>query len=346
MEFEYPWLLLLIFLVAAAAWAAWMMVSPSIKVSSTEAFVRVRKHLRESFDWKKCLTLLCFFLAGCAIVVVLAGPREGSERVRIKSDGIDIILVLDLSGSMNALDVPSDVRSVSELSSMLKNGELKNRLETAKDEISRFVEARPNDRIGLIVFADLPYSVCPPTLDHSFLLANLKRWEAGAIGDGTGIASPLASAVNRLRSSDAKSRIVVLFTDGADNVAAKVSPRDASRIADQFGIRIYTVGIGGNNAVWPQTNMFGQTGFVPYPSEYDEGLLKDIAAFSGGRYYHAQDADSMAQAMDDINQLERTSMEQMVSINWKELYPVFCYIAIGFLLAGWLLQERIFLRIP
>ena len=248
--------------------------------------------------------------------------------------------MVDLSDSMNSIDLPPD-KTERQLLDALRNGGLKNRLDIACTEIERFVNARPNDRIGLIVFADLPYVICPPTLDHPFLLANLNRLKAGSIGSKTGIASPLASAVNRLRNSESKSKIIILFTDGVNNVNALVSPKDAARLAEQFDVRIYTVGIGGQRAVTPYMGSY-----APVQNSFDEELLQELSSLSGGRYYKAEDAEGMAQAMADINQLERNTVEQNILIQWKEWYPQISVLAAIFLMFGLLLRETFCLRLP
>ena len=143
----------------------------------------------------------------------------------------------------------------------------------AKEEIIKFIEKRPNDRIGLVGFANLPYSACPPTLDHGWLIQNMNRLEPGVIGDKTGIAGPIASAVQRLKNSDSKRRVIVLFTDGSNNVDARVSPRQAAKLAKEFNIIIYTVGIGSNRAYALQRGFFG-TQFTEVQGEFDEKLLK------------------------------------------------------------------------
>ena len=251
-----------------------------------------------------------------------------------------MMLVLDLSGSMNALDLPRNLNRRQQIE-LLQKGKLLNRLDTACVEMEKLIKARPHDRIGLIVFADLPYVICPPTLDHAFLLAHLDRLEAGMIGDATGIASPLASAVNRLRSSEAKSKIIILFTDGANNVNAMVSPEDAARLADQFDIRIYSVGIGGGQAVYPSMGSY-----MPYENSFDEPLMKELATLSGGRYYKAEDARGMEQAMADINQLERNVVEQNIRIHWKEWYPQLSLLAMVLLFLGIVFRETCCLKIP
>jgi Ca-activated chloride channel family protein len=236
----------------------------------------------------------------------LARPRHGLEEIRHRAEGIDIMLAIDLSGSMSAYDIPKNVSTQGELEALMKSGALKNRIAIAKAEIRKFIEARPNDRIGLIGFGPLPYAACPPTLDHAWLLAHLDSLDAGIIGDGTGIAGPIASATQRLKASEAKRRIVVLFTDGSNNVNAKVTPRQAAKLASSFDVIVYTVGIGSPNAAVLRDGFFGRQ-FVQLQDEFDEPLLRDISSTTGGRYYKASDAEGMAQAMSEIDKLEKTA---------------------------------------
>ena len=163
--------------------------------------------------------------------------------------------------------------------------------------------------------------------------------------DQTGIAGPIATAVRRLKDSDSKRRIVVLFTDGVNNVNAKVTPRQAAKLADTFNVTVYTVGIGSGNAVVKQDSFFG-SGFVAIRDEFDEQLLKDIAASTGGVYYKADDGDSMRKAMAQIDKLEKTSVEQSILVNWKEFYPTLSWLAVAFLLFGMLLEKTVLLRVP
>ena len=198
----------------------------------------------------------------------------------------------------------------------------------------------------MIALASLPYVMCPPTLDHAFLLANLERLSSRQIGDGTGIAAPIASAVKRLKNSDAKSRILVLFTDGSNTVNGQISPRDAGKLADTFDITIYTVGIGSRFARLPVQSLLGGVILQNYPDEFDEPLLRELADMTGGRYYRAADAKGMAQAMDEINKLEKTSVEQPVIVNWRELYPYFCWFALASVLLGFCFRQTVCLRLP
>ena len=341
----HPYMLFLLIVLALFLLRAWLKPDPAVAVPSLKPFRMAAAKNGRRINFRKLIPFLCYLLGGIALIVALAGPREGMEQIRRRAEGIDIIIALDLSGSMRAIDVPSGIRTESQLASALATGMVKDRLGTAKAEIAKFVQARPNDRIGLVAFAPLPYMVCPPTLDHPWLLANLTRLESGIIGDQTGIAGPITTAVRRLKDSDSKRRVIVLFTDGVNNVNAKVTPRQAAKLADTFNVTVYTVGIGSNNAVVKQDSFFG-SGFAAIKDEFDEQLLKDIADSTGGVYYKADDGDSMRKAMEQIDKLEKTSVQQTVLVNWKEYYPVLCWIAIGFLLLGMLLEKTVLLRVP
>lgn len=294
---------------------------------------------------RKLVPFLLYSIGGVMLIVALAGPREGMEEIRRRADGIDIMVALDLSGSMRAIDVPPGIRTERELEVAMASGKVKDRLGTAKEEIAKFIKARPNDRIGLIAFAPLPYVVCPPTLDHAWLIANLDRLESGSIGDATGIAGPVASAVQRLKDSDSKRSIIVLFTDGANNVNAKITPRQAAKLANTFDITLYTVGIGSRNSVMKLDSMFGSS-FQRVEGSFDEKLLQEMADTTGGVYYKAADGESMAKAMAQIDQLEKTSVEQNIIVNWKEFYPLFCWLAIAFLLIGFAYEHALRVSVP
>jgi Ca-activated chloride channel family protein len=255
------------------------------------------------------------------------------------------MLAIDLSGSMQAMDVPRKITTPEQLQSAFESGEIKNRLEIAKDEIRRFIKKRPNDRIGLIGFAKLPYNICPPTLDHAWLLAHLDRLQPGIIGDSTGIAGPIASAVHRLEKSDSKRRVLVLFTDGRNNVNARISPRQAAKLAKAMNVIIYTVGIGSDNAYVLQNSYAGPQIF-PIRGEFDEPLLNDIAKFSEGKYYKAFDSEGLAKVMDEINKLEKTSVEQPKFVDYKEFAPVLAAFALVLFLLGFVTENTFFLSIP
>ena len=343
--FAHPYMFFLLVPLALVLLRAWFKPVPALRVPSLRPFKAASKGRLSRINLRKLVPFLLYSIGGVMLIVALAGPREGMEEIRRRADGIDIMVALDLSGSMRAIDVPPGIRTERELEVVMASGKVKDRLGTAKEEIAKFIEARPNDRIGLIAFAPLPYVVCPPTLDHAWLIANLDRLESGSIGDATGIAGPVASAVQRLKDSDSKRSIIVLFTDGANNVNAKITPRQAAKLANTFDITLYTVGIGSRNSVMKLDSMFGSS-FQRVEGSFDEKLLQEMADTTGGVYYKAADGESMAKAMAQIDQLEKTSVEQNIIVNWKEFYPLFCWLAIAFLLIGFAYEHALRVSVP
>ena len=343
--FAHPYMFFLLVPLALVLLRAWFKPVPALRVPSLRPFKAASKGRLSRVNLRKLIPFLLYSIGGMMLIVALAGPREGMEEIRRRADGIDIMVALDLSGSMRAIDVPPGIRTERELEVAMASGKVKDRLGTAKEEIAKFIKARPNDRIGLIAFAPLPYVVCPPTLDHAWLIANLDRLESGSIGDATGIAGPVASAVQRLKDSDSKRSIIVLFTDGANNVNAKITPRQAAKLANTFDITLYTVGIGSRNSVMKLDSMFGSS-FQRVEGSFDEKLLQEMADTTGGVYYKAADGESMAKAMAQIDQLEKTSVEQNIIVNWKEFYPLFCWLAIAFLLIGFAYEHALRVSVP
>ena len=343
--FAHPYMFFLLVPLALVLLRAWFKPVPALRVPSLRPFKAASKGKLSRINLRKLVPFLLYSIGGVMLIVALAGPREGMEEIRRRADGIDIMVALDLSGSMRAIDVPPGIRTERELEVAMASGKVKDRLGTAKEEIAKFIKARPNARIGLIAFAPLPYVVCPPTLDHAWLIANLDRLESGSIGDATGIAGPVASAVQRLKDSDSKRSIIVLFTDGANNVNAKITPRQAAKLANTFDITLYTVGIGSRNSVMKLDSMFGSS-FQRVEGSFDEKLLQEMADTTGGVYYKAADGESMAKAMAQIDQLEKTSVEQNIIVNWKEFYPLFCWLAIAFLLIGFAYEHALRVSVP
>ncbi|MDD5600065.1 MAG: VWA domain-containing protein [Victivallaceae bacterium] len=343
MTFAYPWLLFLYIPLTFIIWYMWSKKAmPALKVASTRPFIEAKKRGNQH---SPRLPLLFYAIAAIILVFALARPRVGSEKIIFRAKGIDIILAIDLSGSMYALDIPRDVKTEQQLQNELEEGKIKNRLDVAKEEIRKFVEKRPNDRIGLIGFAQMPYNICPPTLDHGWLLDNLKRLKPGIIGRATGIAGPIAGGVRRLDKSDSKRRVLVLFTDGTNTVEERITPRQAAKLGKTCDVVIYTVGIGSNNALIENNSVFGR-GYVPAGDTFDEPLLQDIAKISDGKYYHAYDAQGLAEAMADINKIEKTTVEQPKYIDYKEFAPTLAVFVLILLLLGFLLENSVFLSIP
>lgn len=257
--------------------------------------------------WRWLLPALRVAAVGL-LVAALARPQVGKSATKVLTEGIDIMLAVDVSGSMLAEDFSVD-------------GERVNRLEAVKSVVRAFLDKRPGDRIGLVLFAARPYTQCPITLDHGWLMQNLERAEVGMIEDGTAIGSALATAVSRLEASDAKTKIVILLTDGQNN-AGSVSPPTAAEAAATLGYRVYTIGAGTRGlAPFPATNAFGERVYVPTQVDIDEETLEQVASATGGRYYRATDTESLATIYDEIDELEKSPYEGLQYLDYDELYP-------------------------
>ncbi len=243
------------------------------------------------------------------LAVALARPQLGKAESRFTGQGIDIMLAVDVSGSMQSEDFT------------LAGGQRANRLEVVKSVVKDFVEGRPGDRIGLVLFGGRPYTQCPLTLDHGWLLQNLARARIGMIEDGTAIGSALATAAGRLERSDAKSRVIILLTDGQNN-AGKVSPATAADAVKALGIKVYTIGAGTRGlAPFPARDLFGNRVYQPVKVDIDEDTLKLIAQKTGGTYFRATDTASLQQVYADIDRMERTPFSAPRSLDYYELYP-------------------------
>ena len=272
-------------------------------------------------------------LALSALVIALAQPQMVHGTSEVDASGIDIILAVDVSGSMEALDFTI-------------NNEPANRVEVVKQVVSRFIEERPNDRIGLVAFAGRPYMVSPLTLDHQWLQKRLQTIHPGMVEDGTAIGSALGSSVNRLRDQKAKSRIVILLTDGMNN-AGKILPVTAAEAAETLGIKIYTIGAGSRGEVpVPITDNFGNKKIVRAKVDIDEKTLKQVAQMTGAQYYRATDTDSLKKIYNDINKLETTTRKIK---KFEHRNEMFWWAALGALLLMGIeltLNQTRFRRLP
>lgn len=335
-EFAYPYLLFALLLIPGLVWYELRFRRhPSVVTPSVLPFRNLRRRRRLA------LADMLYLAAFALVVVAAARPRTGDELQTVRSKGIDIVLALDMSGSMRAIDLPQDVSSRDELAELLKRGVLKNRLTVAKGEIRRFIEARPNDKIGLIGFADLAYSFAPPTLDHNWLLERLETLEPGQLGDTTGIAAPIGAGIRRLRNSASPRRVLVLFTDGTNTAENKLTPQQAAKLAKEFNVILHTVGIGSGSAVVAAGSFY-----QPIRDNFDEPLLKALAEETGGRYFRAADAAGMKAVMAEINALEKTNIEQPRRIEYREYAPQLALIAALLLLAGIMTSSLWKVRIP
>ena len=273
-------------------------------------------------------------LAAALMIVGLARPQRGNSRTEVTANGIDIVLGLDVSGSMQALD-------------FLVDGHRVNRIEVVKSVVSKFIEERPNDRIGLIAFAAAPYLVSPLTLDHDWLQQNLERVST-AVGndDGTAIGSAIAAGVNRLRKTNAKSKVMILLTDGMNNTG-KISPLAAAEAAKALGVKIYTIGVGVRGmAPIPMKDQAGNTRLVMDRVDVDEKTLQAVAGQTGGTFYRATDTDSLHKIYEQINRLEKTALTVQKFEHYDELYSWALIPCIAFLGLGLGLQHTRFRRLP
>lgn len=246
-------------------------------------------------------------LLGIALLVVaFARPRSGTELRDVTSEGVDIMLCLDVSSSMQAEDFKPN-----------------NRLYVAKEEIKKFIQRRTNDRIGLVVFARSAFTQCPLTVDYGVLISFVDQVTFGVVEDGTAIGMGLANAINRLRESEAKSKVIVLLTDG-DNNAGEIDPQTAAQLATAFDIKIYTIAAGKpGNAMFPvQDPIFGKR-YVYQPTEIDEETLQQIATITGGKYFRARSGEELDEIYTQIDALERTEIKVSSHVQYKELFQSF-----------------------
>jgi Ca-activated chloride channel family protein len=273
-------------------------------------------------------------LAAALMIVGLARPQRGHSRTEVTANGIDIVLGLDVSGSMQALDFQVDGRRV-------------NRIQVVKAVVSKFIEERPNDRIGLIAFAAAPYLVSPLTLDHDWLQQNLERVSTAVGGDdGTAIGSALAASVNRLRTTTAKSKVVILLTDGMNNTG-KISPVAAAEAAKAMGVKVYTIGVGVRGmAPIPLKDEAGNTHLVMDKVDVDEKTLQTMADETGGTFYRATDTDSLEKIYEQINRLEKTAQTVQKFEHYDELFSWALIPSASLLGFGLLLQHTRFRRLP
>lgn len=278
------------------------------------------------------LTLL--LLLGLALLIVaLARPQLARGHTEVETSGIDIVLTIDVSGSMEALDFKIDGQEV-------------DRLQVVKKVVEQFIGERPGDRLGMIAFAGRPYLVSPLTLDHEWLKQRLGEVRIGRVEDGTAIGSAIASSVNRLEKSEAKSRIVILLTDGVNNAGA-ANPLTAAEAAKALGIKIYTIGAGiQGEAPMPVRDAFGRRRLVRSKVDIDEDSLRAIAAATGGQYFRATDTDSLKNIYAVINQLETTKRTTKKYEDYQELFFYALLPGLALLLIERLLTETRFRHLP
>jgi Ca-activated chloride channel family protein len=272
-------------------------------------------------------------IAAALMIVGLARPQRTHSQTSVTANGIDIVLALDISGSMQALD--------------FKVGNVRvNRVAVVKSVVSKFIDERPNDRIGLIAFAAAPYIVSPLTLDHDWLQQNLERINVGLGDDGTAIGSAIAAAVNHLRTTATKSKVVILLTDGVNN-SGKIPPLAAAEAARALGVKVYTIGVGvRGKAPVPIMDKAGNTHVIMADVGVDEKTLQAIANETGGQFYRATDTDSLKKIYEQINRYETSAQTVEKFEHVEELYRWTLFPSLGLLGLWVLLQHTRYRRLP
>jgi Ca-activated chloride channel family protein len=263
------------------------------------------------------------------LVLALARPQTGRSESVIESEGVDILLVLDISGSMQAQDFKP-----------------KNRLEAAKEVVREFISKRPNDRIGLVAFAAQAITQCPVTLDHHVLARLVQEVDIGMLEDGTAIGVALATACNRLKNSEAKNRVVVLLTDGQNN-AGSVDPPTAAKVARSLGIKVYTIGVGTRGVVpMPVDDPLLGKRVVPMQVDIDTETLKDIADITKGKFFLATDSEELKEIYNKIDELEKTKIESKSFMNYTDHFAWFALPALFLLMIEMAARELVLREVP
>ena len=318
---EFLWLLIIVPLLALFFYKSHKKRTNSFKISSTSDFnMGFKSRIYPILDILKILTT-------SLVIIALARPQEISNSVRTKtSSGIDIVIAVDISSSMLAQDLKP------------------NRLEALKSVAAEFINDRKNDRIGLVIYAGESYTKTPVTSDKSIIIKSLNDIVFdGIIQDGTAIGMGLATSVNRLKESRAKSKVIILLTDGVNN-SGFIDPSTAADLASNYGIKTYTIGLGSNgNALAPVAlNPDGSFRFGMTKVEIDENLLESIASKTGGLYFRATNNESLQEIYNEINKLEKTEVEEIRFSDAEEKYRIFILIALGLIFVEFTMRKLIF----
>jgi Ca-activated chloride channel family protein len=333
--FAHPWFLLLLLLLPLLAWWRNRRGQQTAFLYSS---VQLVKPVADMTQWNsgKILRAMRWIALGL-FIIGLARPQKIESETAIKASGVDIVVALDLSGTMAGEDP-----------GFVLKGQQVNRLIIAKNVLEQFISKRPSDRIGLVAFAGRAYIAAPLTLDHDFLLQNLSRLDLGTISeDGTAIGSALSTSINRLRDLKSKSKIVILMTDGQNN-AGNLPPLTAADAAQALGVKVYTIGVGTRGeAMMPVgRDMFGRVVKRPVPVDIDEEVLQAIAHKTGGKYYRADTADTLRKIYDDIDRLEKTEVETKKYVNVDERFAWVVVPGFFLLMLEIILSNTVWRRLP
>lgn len=328
MEFLHPeYLYLSLLIIPLIVWYMLRLskTQASFKLASTNAFGGMKPDVRV---YMRHLPFALRMITIALIIVIIARPQSVNSWEETETQGIDIVLALDVSGSMLAQDLQPD------------------RLQAVKKVASEFITDRPNDNIGLVIFAGESFTQCPLTTDHKILLNLLNEIEFGMIEDGTAIGLGLATSVNRLKESESESRIVILLTDGTNN-SGQIAPLTAADLARSYGIRVYTVGAGTKGmALTPVPSPYGGVRMQNMQVDIDEKTLTEIAAMTGGQYFRAQDTEGLRQVYDEIDEMEKYLISVQNVTRRKELFLPFALAALGLILLELLLRRTWLRSVP
>lgn len=321
---EYLYFLIIVPLLGLWYWYRHINDNADIQVSSTESFETTPKSLKQYLY----LSLYVFRIIAIALLIVaLARPQSTSSRKDVTIEGIDVVMALDVSGSMLAMDLKPD------------------RLEAAKEVASEFIAGRPNDRFGLVIFSGETFTQCPLTTDHDVIRNLFKDIKSGMIEDGTAIGDGLATSVNRLKDSKAVSKVIILLTDGVNNMGS-LDPLSSAEIAKIYGIRIYTIGVGTEGtAPYPVQTPFGvQTQYVEV--QIDEDLLQEVAVQTEGRYFRATSNRKLREIYDEIDKLEKSKIDVTEFKKKKEEFFPYALLAFLLITLEILLRNTVFRSVP
>ncbi|MGQ1890496.1 vWA domain-containing protein [Thermophagus sp. OGC60D27] len=325
--FQHPhFFFLLLLLLPMIGWYLWKHreLNASLQISTLKGFSAIRKsrktYLRHLPFVLRCLTLIL-------LIIALARPQSTNNLREVTTEGIDIMVSLDISGSMQAMDFKP------------------NRLEAAKDVAIEFISGRPNDKMGLVIFAAESFTQCPLTIDHAALINLIQDVSFGMLEDGTAIGMGLSTAVSRIKDSDAKSKVIILLTDGVNN-RGEIHPLTAAEIAKSFGIRVYTIGVGSiGTAPFPVNTVFGQQ-VQQMEVKIDEDMLKEIANMTGGEYFRATNKNKLKEIYEKIDQMEKTKIQVKEYSKRSEEFIPFALAALILLLAEILLKNTVLRNLP
>ena len=328
MEFAHPeYFYLLLLLLPVIAWYIYRQYSlqASIQVSTLEPLLHTPKTIR---NYLRHLPVILRLMAFILLIFVLARPQSTNRWENVTTEGIDIVMALDISSSMLAQDFKPD------------------RLEASKNVAMEFISGRPNDRIGLVVFSAESFTQCPLTTDRAVLINLFKDIKSGMIEDGTAIGVGLTNAITRLKDSDAISKVIILLTDGVNNQGS-IDPLTAAELAKSFGIRAYTIGVGSmTTAPYPVQDVFGRTFLRDIPVEIDEATLQQIADMTNGKYFRATNNQKLREIYAEIDKLERSKIDVKEFSKKQEEYLLFAVSAAVLILIELLLRYTVLRKIP